>query len=614
MASIKEFQKKAADNLISYHNDRPDTYFLGNGIVGVAGTPKGEWTFEIGPDYTSPRFLSSERIFLFHEGNRIDPDFQMKRIRGTGIFFGEDTQADIRVSVFDFAPPETQMAIRLIHTENLSGNPSPITVCADITPYECEATVTEDGIRIQKDTETFCFGNKETKNWENRYCKIGFLGALAADKPSTVENNSRYTLTAGTGELTALIHTNYYERESACLKSGSPQTPEDILLLLQHTFDYWHNWMAEGTLPAIANKRDADALESLLFCVKMQQNRDGGAIAGIFKYANSYVRDTHGCNRMFLASNHMTESRKIILNIHSRWEQAGFIPNWWSMGSDTFIGHSFHNDVSEVTAYYMFMVRDYLEKVWDPALLETVRPSLDYAATAQLDWLREHDYTIDFNGDETEQYCCNHDGEEYGGFQVPGYEWNHSNLSFPSMTASLCALEWYSSLTGLDLSSDLQKLRDMIDTVFYDEHLGGVHIWAAQKSDSGFVRHKGQLTNYMLFPVWIGAVFNNGREIKDAKAVKSFVRDDGFLSNCPQIMHGFCGHTLGMFLDTMVKLDETEAAEKAARQILDSPLLSMYGTVSEFYGPSCVPNGHMCRGFEGGITGQALVSYFSQFK
>lgn len=122
--------------------------------------------------------------------------------------------------------------------------------------------------------------------------------------------------------------------------------------------------------------------------------------------------------------------------------------------------------------------------------------------------------------------------------------------------------------------------------------------------------HAGQLPNYMMFPVWIGAKLNAGGEVKDAEAVKAFVREDGFIPNCPQIMQGFCGHTMGMFLDTMIKIGEWEAAQKAARQILDTNLLSMYGTVSEFYGPSCIPNGHNCRGFEGGITGQALISYF----
>ena len=81
----------------------------------------------------------------------------------------------------------------------------------------------------------------------------------------------------------------------------------------------------------------------------------------------------------------------------------------------------------------------------------------------------------------------------------------------------------------------------------------------------------------------------------------------------PDVPTGFCGHTAALFLYDMVCLNEPEAALRTARGILDSPLLSMYGTVSEFYGPSCVPNGHNCRGFEGGITGEALMRCFATF-
>ena len=81
----------------------------------------------------------------------------------------------------------------------------------------------------------------------------------------------------------------------------------------------------------------------------------------------------------------------------------------------------------------------------------------------------------------------------------------------------------------------------------------------------------------------------------------------------PDVPTGFCGHTAALFLYDMVCLNEPEAALRTARGILDSPLLSMYGTVSEFYGPSCVPNGHNCRGFEGGITGEALMRCFAAF-
>ena len=157
----------------------------------------------------------------------------------------------------------------------------------------------------------------------------------------------------------------------------------------------------------------------------------------------------------------------------------------------------------------------------------------------------------------------------------------------------------------------MERLREQIDAVFRDTSRGGVHAWAAVPAQDGYRHHAGQLTNYMLFPLWIGAVLNENGEQRDADAVKEFVRADGFLPNCPQAMPGFCGHTMGMYLDVMVKRSDLAQAHKAARQILDTPLLSMYGTVSEFYGPSCTPNGHMCRGLEGGIIGQALISYFS---
>ena len=611
MKKLDEMLSMARTRAVPYHNEAIDRYFLGNSIVGASGMPDGTWRFVIGPDYTCPNFIDSEKLYVLCDGARIEFDLQMKRIRKTGVFFGEDVRNGIRLSVFDFAPPQRQQLIRLIAAADVTGSGRAVSVCAQVVPFESEAVLYGNGIRIKKDTDCFCFGNKETLNWENRYCRIAFCGGNALQTPDAC------ILQAPPGAVQALIHTNYYGHETAAFADANdPADPETALALLAETLRDWEEWSAKGTLPSIPCQRDADALESLLLCTKMQQNRDGGEIAGIYKYANSYVRDTHGCTRLYHASGHYEEGKKIILNIHSRWEKAGFIPNWWSMGSDTFIGHSFHNDASEVTAYYMFMVRDYLKAAQDVALLETVRPSLDFAAKTQLDWLRSHDFTMDFNGDETEQYCCNRDGEEYGGFKQESYAWNVHALSFPSMVAALASLEWYSRFLDDEaeksaIAAELKKLRDKIDAVFCDSTRGGVHAWAAVPEKDGYRLHAGQLTNYMLFPLWIGAVLNEDGEQRDADAVKSFVRADGFLPNCPQAMQGFCGHTMGMYLDAMVKRGDAVQAHRAARQILDTPLLSMYGTVSEFYGPSCTPNGHMCRGFEGGITGQALISYFS---
>ena len=585
-----------AERAVPWHNSTPDTYFFGNSLVGASGEPDGKWTFLIGPDYTSPNYLTSEKLSVLCEGRQISIDLQMKRLRGTGIFFGSGETEGIRMSVLDFAPPDRSIALRWIQLENSQNRP--LTVCAEVVPFEAEAGISGKGVLIKKDTTRYCFGNRETLNWADRCAHIVFAGDCAVQ-----QQGDTFLLTVQPDEngCCTLLH--------RCAYGLPEEMDEPAEHLLEQTIAWWTEWFAKGRLPDISDQRYADALESLLLSVKMQQNRDGGSIAGIRKYANSYIRDTHGGLRMLLAAGHTEEAARLLRNIHSRWKIAGFIPNWWSMGSDSFIGHSFNNDAAEVTAYYLFMARNYLAASGDSALLEEISPSLDWAAQAQLDWLNAHDFTMDFNGDETEQYCCNEDGQEYGGFIHPDYPWHHRALSFPSMAAALTSLEWYANHTGKELSDELAHLRKKIDEIFLGED--GLHRWSALPDGNGWQQHRGHLTNYLLLPLWIGTSLTDSREQSDARAVKRFRLPNGFLPNCPQCMPGFCGHTLGMFLYAMLQLNDRPAADAAAHTILHSPLLSRYGTVSEFYGPSCIPNGHNCRAFEGGIMGEALIHYFS---
>ena len=586
------------ERAVPWHSDCRDSYFLGNSIVGASGLPSGEWTFAIGPDYTSPCYISSERIYIEAEGRMLAPDFAMRRLRGSGVFFGYAHAEGVDAYIWDFAPPDMPVVLRHILVRDLHDRR--LRVHAEVAPLEGEKTISGGAVRITKGTESYCFGNRETLNWAPRSLRICF-----SDKSGCLPDGDSALLSTPLGPdgRCTLVHSFGYEHDEHI---GSV----DAMALLERTLEYWADWLDGGKMPDIADRRAADAVESLLLSVKMQQNRDGGCIAGIRKYANSYIRDTHGALRMLLATGHYPEAAKLIRNIHSRWEKAGFIPNWWSMGSDSFIGHSFHNDAAEVTAYYMFMVRDYLRCTGDSALSDEVMPSVKWAAQAQLEWLRTHEHTMDFNGDETEQYCCNNDGEEYGGFVKEGFEWRHTALSFPSMAAALASLEWYAGFTGADIAGDIALLRETLDEVFLMPD--GTHIWQAEKSEAGYARHAGRLPNYMLLPRRVGARLKNGGEKTDAAAVKDMVRRDGFIPNCPECMPGFCGHTMGLYLYDMLEMGDAGSARRAAATILNSRLLSMYGTVSEFYGPSCVPNGHNCRPFEGGIVGEALVKYFER--
>ena len=584
------------ERAVPWHSDCPDAYFLGNSVAGASGLPSGEWTFAIGPDYTSPNYISSEKLYIEAAGATVAPEFAMHRLRGSGVFFGHAQTDGIDAYIWDFAPPDMAMALRYVVVRDKKNRP--LWVQARVTAFEAEAEAERGGVRITKDTSRYCFGNRETLNWAPRSCRIYFAGA---SEVCAADGDWLLSASVGADGGCTLAHGFGYDPDEPQL-SEAPET------LLEATLGYWEKWLAQGTMPRIADVRRADAVESLLLSVKMQQNRDGGCIAGIRKYANSYIRDTHGALRMLLAAGHADEARRLIRNIHSRWEIAGFIPNWWSMGSDSFIGHSFHNDAAEVTAYYIFMARDYLRCTGDMTLLDEVMPSLRWAAQAQLDWLRAHDYTMDFNGDETEQYCCNRDGEEYGGFVQPGYEWRRTALSFPSMAAALCSLEWFYAFAGEDIAAETAVIRKKIDEIFLGAD--GVHSWHAEKADGGYIRHAGRLPNYLMLPMWVGAALENGGERADAAAVKAMVRPDGFIPNCPECMPGFCGHTMGLFIYDMLKLGDTEAARRAVNTVMDSWLLSMYGTVSEFYGPSCTPNGHGCRPFEGGILGEALIKYY----
>ena len=581
---------------VEYHNSAKDAYFFGNNVVGASATQNGEWTFLIGPDYTSPNYVSSIKLFVNINGEDIPLEFNMRRIRKSGVFFGAANLNNHKIYVWDFAPNNTCLAVRYIYSDTLNN----AKITAKIVPDESKQTILNGALCIKKDTDKYCFGNRETLNWQDRFCSIYFN-----EDSFCSEQNGEFCVT-----------TTLKNGGGALVFSFSYEQPEIINIdpekYLDDTLGFWQNWFNKGYMPKIENKRYADAVESILLSVKMQQNRDGGMIAGIRKYANSYVRDTHGGMRMLIATRHYQEAALLLKNIHSRFEKAGFIPNWWSMGSDTFIGHSFFNDASEVTAYYMFMARDYLKNTGDMALINQIMPSIKWAAETQLNWLIEHDYTISFNGDETEQYCCNNDGEEYGTFVVEGYYWEHLSLSFPSAAAALCSLEWYADLTNTDWSEHTEKLRKRIDEVFLKAD--GTHIWSAKFVDGKLIHHNGNLPNYLLLPLWIGAKLEGGREIDDAAKTKEFIKKSGFLPNCPEAMQGFCGHSMGLYLYCMLKLGDKTEAKRAAEQILNTNLLSMYATVSEFYGPGCVPNGHMCRAFEGGIVGEALIKYFESIQ
>ena len=122
------------------------------------------------------------------------------------------------------------------------------------------------------------------------------------------------------------------------------------------------------------------------------------------------------------------------------------------------------------------------------------------------------------------------------------------------------------------------------------------------------------LTNSLLMPIWLHVPLKDDRGAADARAAIAARRPDtGYIPNCPGVSEGFCGHTPGLALYCAAALGLPEA-EELADTVLNSNLLSRYGTVSEFYGPGGTPNGHGNRPYEGGIVGEALVYYAMKYE
>ncbi|MBQ6678160.1 MAG: hypothetical protein IJM71_08940 [Clostridia bacterium] len=115
-------------------------------------------------------------------------------------------------------------------------------------------------------------------------------------------------------------------------------------------------------------------------------------------------------------------------------------------------------------------------------------------------------------------------------------------------------------------------------------------------------------------PIWLHVPLKDDRGAADARAaIAARWQDTGYIPNCPGVSEGFCGHTPGLALYCAAALGLPEA-EELADTVLNSNLLSRYGTVSEFYGPGGTPNGHGNRPYEGGIVGEALVYYAMKYE
>jgi len=601
---------------------RDDDYFVGNGIVGVAVSTWGEVTMAIGCDYTSPCFIQSGKIGFVTNGTCVLVEPEMSRIRHTGAFVGSQMCGDIEVEFTDFTLPDMPFFLRKITLRNHSDADVEVRMTYEITSDK-SITYLSDGVEISSNADCWCFGgHQESKCFKTQICKVGIAGhSVTTECIGNADNleNTESKICRIYGEEVSidngkqhdlLMYHYHYDDNDYDVEMVRRVFEAKPNKLMKQSLDFWNNWLKEGSFKSNEVKIQ-DVIEGNLFAIKMQQNRDGGIIAGIKRYPCSYVRDCHGAFRLLAATEHFKECRMIIINIHKKFLAAGYIPNWWSMGSDSFLGTSFNNDVSEITAYYLLMLRDYIKATKDASIFEEVYESAKWAGDAQLNFMLKNNYLLDFNGDETEQYVCKVDGETYGGF--PAVEnWKHTNYSFSATCIALTSLEFLAeALTNSEredlYSEHFENIRTAIDKTFYNSDLQ-MHSWAVECET--LEQLSNVVTNFNMIPLWTGTRLNDEAEKRNAIGVLSYInKKTGFLYNSYPDTLGFCGHSLGLLLYCMIKTENWHVANDVAETILNSTLLSRYGTVNEFYGPSGVPNPHCYRAFEGGIVGEALLIY-----
>lgn len=570
-------------------------YLVGNGEVKMGGE-NGDIDFLSGPEISAPRYVDSIRFSFSVEGSENYYAAEIYRVQGEAMFCGRCRLDDIELYSLDFASGKDVWRAFQIK------NPLKKSLKIKIYVFPCadegsSSQSVADGVDILKDTQGWCFGNHEIKNWCLRGVRIFTEGG------KVLQGENCYIIEK---VLPAAEQCDVFVRFSFFYEAFQ-NNGENFKIALENyrsENEAFLNDLIRG-LKGIEEEKIRLHIENLAIFNFMQR----GISVGGYKYANMYLRDCFGA----LCGYNALGMKKYMSDYYSRLNEciakASFIPNYFSSDCKTFIGHSFHNDFAELPAYYILFTKVLIGE--DKNELEKVKKNLDYAFLVQKNFFETHGY-IDFNGDETEQYCTDGEGQEYGSAAVYDYfHWPYA--SFHTMSLALASFQAYADMFSLwndeRFVQCFNRLKNTIDQMFYDAGRGEYH-WAYDVEKKCFPDR--QVPVYLLTPVWTGAdiIHLEGCAVNAAK----YLNSKGFLPDVENLCEGFCGHALPLLLYGLVKEKNMQAADRVYATILNSGYLDRYGCVSEFYSPSCKSNGHGYRHYEGGILIQALMYYRSYKK
>ena len=609
---------------VSYAGPKED-YFLGSGVSGAMGNTSGIWTALLGPNYTSPNFLKKEILSIVLDGREINIRPDMHRGRKTGIYYGKMEAGDLTIYLIDFTNDKMPWVTRFVSVENNAVETHKISIRASITPDNSNPVIIgNSAVSLYADTSRWTFDsiNKESKNWADRYSLITFSTNCSASQPGKeyILQTDEIIVKKGKAFSTALYHYQHYRETGKqdsdyihIIKSRNIETD------LRQSISDWTTWVAKGKMydDKVKEQKAKDIIEGSLLTIKMLQDTSGGLIAGLGEYPHAYVRDSHGACRLFSITGHNEELKKVIKTICDKTTVWGHIPNAWQMGANTWHLYKFNNPNAETPAYFVCLIKYYVENTHDSAFVESIFPFMKSAIDVQNNDMMANGWRIDFNGDETERYTVRTDGQTYGMLADWASDNDSKNWSFPSCVMALVSTRFfaeYLNATGRTAlartySEQAEKISTAIDQTFWRSDLN-IHDWC-RKRDNSWPRHR--IPNFTVFPVWIGVELNENRQKSNVTAMKQYINpENGYLPTAPGDVEGFSGHNLAYMLYALKKLNDPKA-DDVFRTLMTAPIISCWGTVSEFYGPRCTPNGHLANPFSTGIMGEALLRYYLGF-
>ena len=181
-------------------------YTIGNAAAGASGLSSGEWTDAVGPDAGLPGYISFERIYIEAQGRILAPDFAMRALRDSGIYFGYAYAEGVDAYIWDFVPSGMPAVLRHIIVRDLHDRR--LRVYAEVRPSGGEKMIYGGGLRIIMDGSCFLSGSRELTDRTPRSMRICF-----SDRSACVPDNDSALLSTPLGPdgRCTLIHSVGFE-------------------------------------------------------------------------------------------------------------------------------------------------------------------------------------------------------------------------------------------------------------------------------------------------------------------------------------------------------------------------------------------------------------------